>query len=149
MRRNAEKAAEAMRRWRQRHPGEHNAEGRAYYARDPERRKRQIDASPNRNAVRRAMHERRRARQLGASGSYTYVEWLDLVAQYDGRCAYCGDSETPLDADHRVPLSRGGSNSIENLLPACRTCNLRKHTLTDDEFRARIAPEKKGEPRYN
>ena len=128
---------EAMRRWRERHPDEHNADSRAYYARDPERRKRQIDASPNRNAVRRAMHERRRARLLNARGSYTYVEWLGLVATHDGRCAYCGTRST-LDADHRVPLSRGGSNSIENILPACRSCNLRKHTLSEIEFRARL-----------
>jgi 5-methylcytosine-specific restriction endonuclease McrA len=140
IRRNPDKARDAMRRWRQRHPEEHNAESRAYYARDPERRQRQIDASPNRNAVRRAMHERRRARALGALGSYTFVEWLELVATYGGRCAYC-DVEAPLHADHRIPLSRDGSNSIDNILPACARCNLRKHAMTEAEFRARLAAE--------
>jgi len=140
IRRNADKARDAMRRWRQRHPAEHNAESRAYYARDPQRRQRQVDASPNRNAVRRAMHERRRARALGATGSYSFVEWLDLVAEYDGRCAYCG-AKALLHADHRLPLSRGGSNSIDNIVPACARCNLRKHALTEAEFRARLAAE--------
>jgi 5-methylcytosine-specific restriction endonuclease McrA len=147
MRRNADKARDAMRRWRERHPDEHNAEGRAYYARDPERRQRQIDASPNRNAVRRAMHERRRARAAGAVGSYSYVEWLELVATFGGRCAYCGVTAR-VHADHRTPLSRGGSNSIDNILPACPRCNLRKHALTEAEFRARLAADMDQRPPY-
>jgi 5-methylcytosine-specific restriction endonuclease McrA len=141
MKLNADKAREAMRRWRMRHPNERKAEGRAYYARDPERRQHQIDGSPNRNAVRRAMHERRRARALEAAGDYSFVEWLELVAAHRGRCAYCG-IEGQLDADHRVPLSRGGSNSIDNILPSCRSCNLHKHALTEAEFRARLAAER-------
>lgn len=35
-----------------------------------------------------------------------------------------------------MPLCRGGSNATENILPACPPCNTRKHTLTEDEFRA-------------
>ena len=136
-----------MRRWREAHPEAHRAEGRAYYARDPERRKQQINASPNRNAVRRAMHQRRRARAIQAPGSYTAKEWIALVAAYGGRCAYC-DVKGPLHADHRIPLSRGGSNSIDNIVPACRTCNLRKHDRTEAEFRARLAAEEKQRPPY-
>jgi 5-methylcytosine-specific restriction endonuclease McrA len=41
-----------------------------------------------------------------------------------------------------VPLARGGTNWIENILPACRVCNARKHLLTEDEFRARLAAER-------
>jgi len=148
MQRNAERAREAMRRWRLAHPDEHRAEGRACYARDPERRQQQIDASPNRNAVRRAMHERRRARSVQAPGSYGAAEWLALVASHECRCAYCGVL-APLDADHRTPLSRGGSNSIDNILPACRPCNLRKHDRTEAEFRARLATERTKRSPYN
>jgi 5-methylcytosine-specific restriction endonuclease McrA len=143
--RHRQQSKEAMRRWRQRHPEEHNAQNRTYYARDPARRQQQINASPNRNAVRRAMHERRRARSLHAPGSYSVVEWLSLVAEHHDRCAYCGIL-APLDADHRVPLSRGGSNFIENIIPSCRSCNLRKHTLTEAEFRARLAAENDRQP---
>ena len=136
MQRNAGKAREAMQRWRRRHPDQHRAESRASYARDPQARQRQIDASPNRNAVRRAMHQRRRARLLRASGSYSYREWMELVAAYAGRCAYCGVTGS-LHADHRTPLSRGGPNSIDNIVPACPTCNLKKQTMTEEEFRDR------------
>jgi len=141
MRRNPDKAREAMRRWRQRHPEQHRAENRAYYARDPERRKGQINASPNRRAVRKAADARRRSRKLGVGGAYSYVEWLLLVVEYGGRCAYCSRVAI-LHADHRTPLAHGGSNRIENILPACAPCNLRKATMTEVEFRARLLSER-------
>ncbi len=141
MKRNPDKARAAMRRWRQRHPDAHAAQSRALYARDPKRFQERTDASPNRPSVRRAMHERRRARALGAGPSFTAVEWTALVEAYGNRCAYDG-APGPLHADHRVPLARGGTNEIQNILPACARCNLRKHLMTDEEFRARLALER-------
>ena len=38
-------------------------------------------------------------------------------------CTYCG-SDKQLEADHILPLSRGGSNAFVNLATACRPCNL-------------------------
>ena len=146
IRRNPDKAREAMRRWRERHPDDHRAENRAYYARDPGRRQLQIDASPNRRAVRRAADAKRRARKLEAVGAFTSAEWLQLVIRWGSRCAYCRAS-SKLHADHRVPLSRGGSNAIGNILPACASCNLRKSTLTETEFRSRLAANRTASPR--
>jgi len=40
-------------------------------------------------------------------------------------CTYCG-SDRQLEADHILPLSRGGSNAFVNLATACRSCNLSK-----------------------
>jgi len=40
-------------------------------------------------------------------------------------CTYCG-SDKQLEADHILPLSRGGSNDFVNLATACRSCNLSK-----------------------
>ena len=40
-----------------------------------------------------------------------------------------------MDIDHKTPLSWGGSNDRRNLQLLCRTCNLRKGTRTDREFR--------------
>ncbi len=136
MRRNAEKARAAMRRWRERHPQEHLAESHAYYqrnrARVDERNMRYTREHPD---VRRAIRSRRRALAAGAAGSFTAAEWRALVERHGARCAYCG-GEGPLEIEHRVPLSRGGTNDISNIVPACRGCNARKHDKTDEEFRA-------------
>ena len=140
IRNNAEKAREAMRRWRKNHPDEHAAQSRERYARDPDKVRRIIEASPNRAAVRRAMHNRRRERVRGHP-AFSAAEWMALVAEHAGRCAYCGASGL-LHADHRIPVSRGGTNTIENIVPACARCNLRKHVMTEAEFRARLAAER-------
>ena len=79
-------------------------------------------------------------RLLGAGPSFTAAQWTALVEAHRGRCAYCGLLR-PLHADHRVPLERGGRGDIANILPACARCNLRKHLMTEDEFRARLAAE--------
>lgn len=45
-----------------------------------------------------------------------------VLGLYGGRCVYCGGEATA--RDHVVPLSRGGTDGIENVVPACRPCNL-------------------------
>src|SRR5438105_2273841 len=132
---NAEKAREAMCRWRASHPAEHAAETRSYYARHKEQHKAFMTAYRLANpAVVRTKAHRRRARTIGAQGSFTTSEWLALLDAFGRRCGYCGESGA-LEVDHRVPLGRGGANSIDNIIPACRVCNARRHLLTEDEFR--------------
>jgi 5-methylcytosine-specific restriction endonuclease McrA len=143
IRRNPGKAREAMRRWRERHPSEHAASNRLYY----ERHKEQLASyfavyRREHRDVRQAIHARRRARKVGAEGSYTTVEWIELVQRWNRTCAYCG-GRGPLEPDHRIPLARGGSNSIENIFPACPRCNQRKALTTEEEFRARLAAERR------
>jgi 5-methylcytosine-specific restriction endonuclease McrA len=71
----------------------------------------------------------------GAVGSYTTAEWQTLIAQYD-RCPMCRrlwieipplpTGASVITADHIVPISKGGSNSIENIQPLCYSCNSKK-----------------------
>lgn len=72
---------------------------------------------------------RRKARMLGADGSHTEQQWLELVEFCGGRCVCCGEAK-PLTKDHIVPLTSGGSDNIENLQPLCRECNSSKRTQT-------------------
>jgi 5-methylcytosine-specific restriction endonuclease McrA len=147
MRRNADRARAAMQRWRERHPEAHRAENAAYYVRHAERLKDRIAQYHRANpAVVRAKYQKHRALRLAAEGAFTSEEWQKLIREYGGRCAYC-IKIAPLEPDHRIALSRGGSNRIENILPACRRCNARKHRMTEAEFRARLAAEKDQQPR--
>jgi len=144
IKRNPERAREGMRRWRSRHPADHSEDSRAYYKRHRERLARYFSEYQRTHPeLRRQLAARRRARKLEAVGSFSVAEWLALVELWGGRCAYCGDP-APLEIDHRVPLSRGGTNSIENILPACGPCNRRKYAMSENEFRARLAAENRG-----
>ena len=142
LKRNPDKAREAVRRWRIAHLHEHSAKNRLYYARHrDERLAHTAEYHREHPEVGLARWHNYRARKRAAEGSFSSADWLALVAIYQGRCAYC-DEFGPVEADHRTPLARGGSNRIENILPACRRCNARKHLLTEDEFRARLASER-------
>ena len=61
-----------------------------------------------------------------------------MYEAHEGRCYYCG-TDGPMHMEHMIPLSRGGTHTADNVVPACPTCNLSKHTLTADEFRERMA----------
>jgi hypothetical protein len=62
------------------------------------------------------------------------------------RCAYCQlYCPEHYGVDHAIPVARGGTDDIENLFAACRSCNTSKGTLTPLQFwlrmRARYGPE--------
>ena len=47
-------------------------------------------------------------------------------------CAYCGD--TANEVDHIWPKSKGGEDTLDNLVAACRRCNILKKDKTDTVF---------------
>ena len=81
----------------------------------------------NRNYV-NWTNAKRRALNKGAEGCFTFEEWELLKKQYGYTCPYCGRKEPiiKLTIDHIIPLSKGGSNWIENIQPLCGSCNSRK-----------------------
>ncbi len=70
--------------------------------------------------------------QQGTLGGYELREYL--LEKFQRKCAYCGKSGLPLQIEHIVPRSRGGSNSVTNLALACEKCNQKKGTKTATEF---------------
>ncbi len=69
---------------------------------------------------------RRRARVARADNDLTAAEWELLVALWEGACAYCRATEVPLQRDCVQPISRGGRYTLENVVPACASCNASK-----------------------
>ena len=62
--------------------------------------------------------------QQGTLAGYERREYL--LEKWDRTCAYCGKTEVPLEIEHIVPRSKGGSNRPSNLALACRPCNRKK-----------------------
>jgi 5-methylcytosine-specific restriction endonuclease McrA len=63
-----------------------------------------------------------------------------IFARDGHRCQYCG--ATAESIDHVVPRSRGGKHSWENVVAACRPCNVRKRDklLHETSMRLRRPP---------
>jgi len=70
--------------------------------------------------------------QRGELAGYEVREYL--LAKWGHKCAYCGKTDVPLEIDHIIPKSRGGSNRVSNLTIACHECNQSKGNRTAEEF---------------
>ena len=55
----------------------------------------------------------------------TSEQWTALVEAWGG-CAYCGTAGKPLQRDCVLALSRGGRYTLDNIVPACGSCNTSK-----------------------
>ena len=68
---------------------------------------------------------------------------LEVWRKSKGRCWYCGRGTRwsgPVVLEqfcvgHLVPRSAGGTDALDNLVPACRACNARKGRKSLEEFR--------------
>jgi len=69
--------------------------------------------------------------QQGTLFGYTIRNYL--LEKWDHRCVYCRKKNIPLEIDHIIPRSRGGTNRVDNLTIACQKCNLKKgHKLASE-----------------
>lgn len=87
-----------------------------------------------------AYSSKRRSLEANAEGNCSPEKWINRLDYYGGRCVYCG-SEVNITMEHRIPLSRGGTNWPANIVPACRSCNCKKNTKTEFEFKALLSKE--------
>lgn len=75
-----------------------------------------------------------------------------IHSKFSGRCAYCGDpiTQKQMHIDHLKPIFRGwgdshpfpehgGTDTEDNMMPSCASCNIRKSTLSLEAFREEIS----------
>lgn len=100
-------------------------------------RKRKWSSTDEGRRIRNSIRMRRIARQKESSGSFTGKQFKEKCEYYGWRCYLCGVELTPktVHQEHRIPLSRGGSNWIANIAPSCGRCNCRKWNRTEKEYR--------------
>jgi 5-methylcytosine-specific restriction endonuclease McrA len=70
--------------------------------------------------------------QQGELLGYEIREYL--LEKFNRTCVYCGKKNLPLEIDHVIPKSKGGSDRVSNLTLACHSCNQTKGKLFVEEF---------------
>lgn len=129
--------------WEQAHPEHVKKRKLAWFHANKEKRKQYSDAyyvnhrkeictrneawrkaHPETNAM---MARRRRARIAHAPvNDFTATQWEAMKKHYHYCCVYCGRKMQRLTQDHVIALSKGGSHTLNNIVPACKSCNSKK-----------------------
>lgn len=80
--------------------------------------------------------QKRRARKKDLPSGLTINQWKLIKKRFNNSCAYCGMREDDhikkygqkLQQEHFIPLIDGGEYTINNIIPACRSCNYSKNS---------------------
>ena len=84
-------------------------------------------------------NQNRRARIKELEATFTEYDWELVLNHFKKSCAYCGVKQEThikhknqrLHQDHFIPLSKGGTYTVDNIVPACASCNSSKR---DNDF---------------
>jgi 5-methylcytosine-specific restriction endonuclease McrA len=146
-----ENGRKRTREWRRRNLDRVREDRRAAYQSDPERHReytrRWREANiEHANALARAWYRENKAkvkawdharRVATNTGEFFTAEDIEIIySEQDGHCTYCRtDLSSGYEADHFIPIARGGGNEPENIVLACMPCNRSKGAKMPWEWR--------------
>lgn len=139
-----DKRAIYSKNWINNHRPQKNALKRASYHRHKNEQREEIRAR-NRASYKRhpenakASKARRKAKLYNAGGHFTAKDVRRIGELQNWRCWWCGKKcRNKYHIDHRVPLSKGGTNWPDNLVITCSFCNLSKGNKLPEEWIGRL-----------
>lgn len=102
--------------------------------------RRKSTITPDKELARKIGQHHQRAKRFGVASNFTADMWCEIVEQASSQCVYCHVSSTAYDLvpDHVIPMSGGGPNTPDNIVPSCSRCNSRKAqygAITERELR--------------
>ena len=142
---NKKQHAASCKAWVENNRERHMASCRAWQKANPEKQAANCKAWQQKNPENiQAYTAKKRATKLGIDGPhFTPEEWKTKLDAHNRTCYYCGveefELEDRLQVDHVIPLSDpNSSNSIDNVVPCCKSCNSRKHNKPVEVFIAEL-----------
>ena len=138
--RNRDKLRKYSKKWR-----EENREKICGYSQKYHEKNRDKERETNRKwreENREKIHEyasKRRARERTAKGTHTASDIRLIYERQGRRCWWCQCKlGREYHVDHRIPLTKGGSNDPSNLVISCSACNLSKGAKLPHEWNGRL-----------
>ena len=101
-----------------------------YYESNKERykeRRKEYFQTPEGRAIKARAKHKRRALKKGNGGSYTQEQWNQCLDYFNHCDAYTGEPLESTEVEHIIPISKGGTSNIYNLVPANKSTNCSKH----------------------
>jgi 5-methylcytosine-specific restriction endonuclease McrA len=92
------------------------------------------------------MNANQKAKKLGLDECILASQIERLFDSHGWSCYYCGLQSVDhgvMTLDHFIPFMKGGSNTIQNCVPACFGCNASKGDRDPREFILPITGETK------
>lgn len=128
MKRNPGKLAERKRAYYAEHREQHYAGLRRTAARHPNTRKESARKRYAKNLLENRERGRfkvqmRRGIDRNSPDALTPEQWNAIKAVFHDKCAYCGCTPDEITQDHVIPITKGGTYTMHNIVPACRPCN--------------------------
>jgi 5-methylcytosine-specific restriction endonuclease McrA len=114
------------------HPEKNRAASRSYREANPEKVREGVrDWFRRHPHVPRLAASKRRASRAMVKDTLTPEQLEETLEYFDHRCGYCLVDLRTLPSrfrtfDHIIAIKRGGSNTQDNMIPCCKSCNSRK-----------------------
>jgi 5-methylcytosine-specific restriction endonuclease McrA len=123
---------ETSRKWCEANPNRERERKQKYRKKNSDRERERKKKYRKDNLDKARVHNQsRRARKAGNGGRFTVAEFQDLCNKYNYLCLCCREKKK-LEADHVIPVTKGGTSFIDNIQPLCRSCNSSKGTKEID-----------------
>jgi len=130
------------RKWREDNAARQKARTAAWYEANRERHA-VLTRAWRADHMQDVLEKNRKRRAIQAGATVDAFSYRDIAAHFASlgldSCVYCNGPFEHID--HVVPLARGGTHALINLVPSCARCNLRKGTSTAEEYITRVASE--------
>jgi 5-methylcytosine-specific restriction endonuclease McrA len=83
------------------------------------------------------LRKKRRSQETKSAIELRELYGHKLFKQQNGRCFYTGVPITLEDShiDHKIPVAKGGTDTLDNIVLCSAQANLEKHAKTVDEYR--------------
>lgn len=121
---NRDKAIQRAKEWREHNPDRKKELDEQYYKKYyPEHKDDYVSRTRN-----------RRAKLQKSTGKHTSKDIQEILEYQNGLCFYCRKELRNFEVDHYYPVSKGGSNSKENLVISCQHCNRSKGSKSPQDF---------------
>lgn len=103
-----------------------NENSRMNYRKDKKKHKMYCDNWRKNNKVKFDLIVRKyQHKKYSVPFDFTERDWENALDYFNHKCAYCDTSEN-LQKEHVIPVSKNGSFTPDNIIPACPSCNVSK-----------------------